>query len=242
MQYGHKPQIRIGLQNGCREEAGAPVSYGQWCDASNDFEWWALVNDAQSISQVHVSPLTHLAAKLAFSDFISNGACTTTACDGVEPVNNMFTPQSIHEANTRVQALFNSSSNIHAFLEPFSPFVVSTLDSVAAVDGAKHGLLNLTLQYQAREENKTLNQVLTTWLTDAFLKNAGQLYGDDQTNTPAQWSLKTAFTNADIVKDELALQDNASLTSAASALMLIADGFTNTLTNEKGSNYNETLA
>lgn len=235
---GHKTQIRCALKNGCRDEVGGSVDYGQWYDAAPDFELWAVVNDAQSISQVHVSPLTHLAAKLAFSDFISNGACTTTACDGVEPVNNMFTPQSIHEANTRVQALFNSSSNIHAFLEPFSPFVSSTLDSVAAVDGAKHGLLNLTLQYQAREENKTLNQVLATWLTDAFLKNAGQLYGD----APAEWSLKTAFNNAGIVEDEMALPDNAALTSAASALALIADGLTNALTNEKGSNYSETLA
>ncbi|WP_283786576.1 hypothetical protein QNI23_009025 [Bermanella sp. WJH001] len=239
---GHNTQIRCALKNGCLDEAGDSVFYGQWYDAANDFELWAVVNDAQSIRQVHVGPLTHLAAKLAFTEFVSNGTCSSANCDGVVPVNNMFTPQSIHEANTRVQALFNSSSNIHGFLEPFSPFVSSTLDSVVAVDGAKHGLLNLTLQYQAREENKTLNQVLASWLEGAFLKNAGQLYGDDQTNTPAQWSLKTAFTNANIVKDELALPDNASLTSAASALLLIADGLSNTVTNEKGSNYSETLA
>ncbi len=241
-QNGHNTQIRCSLKNGCLDDSGGAVAYGQWYDAASDFELWAVVNDAQSMSNVHITPLTHLAAKLAFNNFISNGSCTSSNCDGVLASNNMFTPQSIHEANTRVQALFNSASNVHAFIEPFSPFTDSTLDSVTAVDAAKHGLLNLTWQYQAREENKTLSAVLASWLDDAFLKNGGQLYGDDQTNSPAQWSLKTAFTNAEIVKSELALPDNVALTSAAAALKLIADGLTNTITNEKGSNYNDALA
>lgn len=239
---GHNTQIRCALNNGCRDEVGGSVAYGQWYDAPSDFELWAVVNDAQSIKNVHVTPLTHLAAKLAFTNFISNGVCTSVSCDGVLAENNMFTPQSIHEANTRVQALFNSASSIHPFSEPFSPFNETTLDTVTVIDGAKHGLLSLTWQYQAREEGKSLSVILTEWLDGAFLKNGGQLYGDDQTNDPAQWSLKTAFTNANIVKDELALPENTTLTSAGAALKLIADSLTNDITAEKGSNYSVDLA
>lgn len=246
---GRDTQIRCALKDGCIDEDKASVDYGDWYDAPADFELWAVVNDAQSISKVHVSPITHLAARLAFSDFTwdgntgvcedyNNGAGT---CNVSLPLNGMFTPQSIHEANTRVKALFNSDSSIHAFLEPFSPFFTSSLDTVSAVDGAKHGLLNLTWQYQAREENLTLSEVLDDWLNDAFLANAGQLYGDDQTNTPAQWDLKTAFDNASAIQTELALPSNAALTSAASSFQSISADLGNTLTSEKGADYSDNL-
>ncbi|MGB3665945.1 MAG: hypothetical protein WA963_03200, partial [Bermanella sp.] len=148
---GRKTQIRCALKDGCIDEDKVSVDYGDWYDAPADFELWAVVNDAQSISNVHISPFTHLAANLAFNDFI-NENCSVSNCEGVSASEGMFTPQSIHEANTRVKALFNSDSSIHAFLEPFSPFFTSGLDTVSVVDGAKHGLLNLTWQYQAREE------------------------------------------------------------------------------------------
>lgn len=240
---GHQTQIRCALKDGCIDNQKSAVNFGDWYDAPADFELWAVVNDAQSISKVHVSPITHLAARLAFSDFTwdGTGTCDDTTCDSSIALNGMFTPQSIHEANTRVKALFNSDSSIHAFLEPFSPFFTTSLDTVSAVDGAKHGLLNLTWQYQAREQNLTLSQVLDTWLNDSFLANAGQLYGDDQTNTPAQWDLKTAFDNASAIQTEMALADNAALTSAASSFQTISADLDNTLTSEKGADYSENL-
>ena len=247
---GRKTQIRCALKDGCIDEDKASVDYGDWYDAPADFELWAVVNDAQSISKVHVSPITHLAARLAFSDFTwdgNTGVCEdynsgAGTCNVSLPLNGMFTPQSIHEANTRVKALFNSDSSIHAFLEPFSPFFTSGLDTVSVVDGAKHGLLNLTWQYQAREENLTLSEVLDDWLNDAFLANSGQLYGDDQTNTPAQWDLKTAFDNASAIQTEMALPDNAALTSAASSFNTISATLTNVITSEKGADYLDNLA
>lgn len=240
---GHNMQIRCALKNGCLNEQGSSVSFGDWYDASADFELWAAVNDPATLTDVHVSPLTHLAAKLAYSDFVSDGTCSSDAdCEGVKAVNGLFTSQTIHEANTRVKALFNSAADIHGFIEPFSPFNDTNLDTTLAVDGAKHGLLNLTLQYQAREENKTLSTVLDDWLNGAFFKNKGQLYGDDQTNTPAQWSLKTAFENSIAVNNELALPNNSALVAAAAEFQLIAADLTNTITNVKGSDYSDDLA
>lgn len=247
---GRKTQIRCALKDGCIDEDKVSVDYGDWYDAPADFELWAVVNDAQSISKVHVSPITHLAARLAFSDFTwdgNTGVCEdynsgAGTCNVSLPLNGMFTPQSIHEANTRVKALFNSDSSIHAFLEPFSPFFTSSLDTVSVVDGAKHGLLNLTWQYQAREENLTLSEVLDDWLNNAFLANAGQLYGDDQTNASAQWDLKTAFDNASAIQTEMALPDNAALTSAASSFNTISATLTNVITSEKGADYLDNLA
>ncbi|MGB3665642.1 MAG: hypothetical protein WA963_01655, partial [Bermanella sp.] len=106
----------------------------------------------------------------------------------------------------------------------------------------KHGLLNLTWQYQAREENLTLSEVLDDWLNNAFLANAGQLYGDDQTNASAQWDLKTAFDNASAIQTEMALPDNAALTSAASSFNTISATLTNVITSEKGADYLDNLA
>lgn len=239
---GHNTQIRCALTNGCRNEQGASVGYGDWYDVSADFELWAVVNDAQSISTVHVSPFTHLAAKLAFSDFQWNGAggAFDEACTSSEAINNMFTPQSIHEANTRVQALFNASSNIHAFLEPFSPFFESSLDSVSAVDGAKHGLLNLTWQYQAREDDQTLNQVLTQWLDEAFLENCGQLYHEDTAGTP-QWDLESALSNAILVQNEISSSNSAIESAIASFESIKNTLVAGQLTNERGGDYSDDL-
>ena len=237
---GHQTQIRCALKDGCIDDQKSVVNFGDWYDAPTDFELWAVVNDAQSISKVHISPLTHLAARLAFSDFAwdGTGTCDDTSCDSTIALNGMFTPQSIHEANTRVKALFNSDSSIHAFLEPFSPFFSTSLDSVSAVDGAKHGLLNLSWQYQAREQNLIMREVLDAWLADAFLKNGGQLFGD---SSGAQWDLKTALDNAVAIKNELALPSNAALTSAASSFQTISADLGTTLTSEKGADYSDNL-
>lgn len=240
---GHNTQLRCALKNGCLNEEGDQVSFGDWYDAADDFELWAVVNDAQSISNVSISPFTHLAAKLAFSDFVSNGVCTSQIdCEGVEATNGILTPQSIHEANTRVKALFNLDSNIHAFVEPYSPFLVLTEDNILAVESAKHGLVNLTLQYQAKQNAMSVKATLDAWLED-FLSNKGQLYSEDQTNSPAQWDLKTVFANAVDVQQNEINDTDAALSAAVTAFQSVMDSFTpNEITNLQGEVYYEEIS
>ncbi len=243
---GTKTEIRCALVDGCINEQGTNVAYGDWYLAHDDFELWAAFHEAQSVSSVNVTPFTHLAAKLAFSDFQwdGTGSCNeldTSDCDGTDPVNGMFTAESIYEANTRMQAMLGFTSNTPERVTPYSPFLVDSGSAVASLESAKHGLLSLTLQYRAKQTNQTLVATLDQWLNDAYLKNQGQLYGEDLTNSPAQWDLKALYDDAIAVYAQLS-SPHAFLTSAKDAFTATRAILTNSISTFAGSDYAQDLA
>ncbi|NVK38637.1 MAG: hypothetical protein HWE18_11990 [Gammaproteobacteria bacterium] len=241
---GTKTEIRCALVDGCLDEQGASVAYGAWYEAHDEFELWAAVNDAQSVSQVNISPFTYLAAKLAFSDFQWDGVGTCnkmdeTDCAGTIAVNSMFTPQSIHEANTRMQAMLGFTSDTPVLIKPYSPFALDDSNSVASLNSAMHGLLTLTLQYRAKQANQTMVATLDQWLDAAYLKNQGQLYGDDASDT--QWDLKTLYDDAIAIYNTIA-SPNAFLTSAKDSFVATSTTLTNAVSNFSGTDYSADLS
>lgn len=234
-------QIRCALTNGCRNEAGDSVDFGEWYDAPEDFELWSIVNDGHLASEINISPFTHLSARLAFSEFQwdGTGSCDASSCDGSITINSLITPQKIHEANTRLQGIFGFDSNIANYISPFSPFA-TTEQNLDAQDTFKHGLLTLAWQYRVRESSSDLMSVLNHWLTDSFLNNQGQLYEDGSSSAPTQWDLKTAYEDAIALHAELNLDDATSQTAIA-AMQSRLSSFGDAITNVQGGTYDETL-
>ena len=187
-----------------------------------------------------------MAARLAFSEFQwdGSGTCNETSCDGSLAINGMITKQSIHEANTRVQGIFGFDTNTANYISAFTNF--SALEDVIdAQDRAKHGLMTLAWQYQARENNVPMMSILSSWLDDAFLKNQGQLYEDATGITPPQWDLKTLYTDAIAISNEIDNSDinisDAGYVAAVSSMQSELSKFTTVITQVKGGRYSDDL-
>ena len=220
-------QLRCVLPDGCRTEAGATASYGEWYDAPADFEMWSLVHNAQSVSQLNISPLTHLSAKLAFADYITNGTNCTFGTDGTDGscmgeilTNAIVTPESAYEANSRVQKQFLLSDGVAPNIAPWVQGTESSSDSVAQVDEAKHGLISMALMLRSLQSDVGLMTELAEW-TSTYLDHQGQWYGNDQTNAPAEVDFEDVYSLAVQVEAQYtAAQGNLSdsaLSSAAAA-------------------------
>ena len=241
-------EIRCAIPDangGCIDEEGNAVPYGDWYAVTEDFELWATINLATEGQQYHITPLTHMAAKLAFTEFVSDGNnCGSVFCNVSEYRTGLFTPQSIHEANSRVQKLFSLNNNVHVDTKPWSPFATaSTADSVVVVEEAKHGLLSLTLQEFTKQQylldpDNTSQPLISTlnWWVDSFLSSKGQLIGEDnRSGGDKTFDLKTLY------EFSVALADNyedGNITTAANVYnSILAPGLTSAATQVEGEAY-----
>ncbi len=212
---GNKTQIRCALQNGCYSD-GDIIDFSQWYDAPEDLELWAALDSISEGQTLHISVLTHLAAKLAFSEFVSDGtSCDDVTCSGTIAINSILTPQSIFEANDRVRKMFALENKFHINTQAWSPFVGSVDDDVVKTEQAKHGLLLQAFMQLAKNRSENFMQSLTWWLDDSFLKNQGQLIQDDQLST-GQLDFKTLYQTANDLADGWSDESVDSNVTAAS--------------------------
>lgn len=197
-----KTQIRCAVKSGCIDDDLGAVAYGDWFDAPEEFELWAAIPDVQGAEnglELNVSLLTHLAAKLAYSNYISDGgsSCTNGAgnCPVQDLVNDIFTPQSIFEANSRVQKQFTNGTAAAVYSEPWSVFdsSVNSADTVEGLSQVLHGIASVHWLQRAKSQNTSLMATMAEFEA-AYLNaaNQGQLLGTDPAGTP-QWDYEDYF-------------------------------------------------
>ena len=242
------------INGACIDEDGNAIAYGQWYPVTEDFELWAAINLASEGESYYITPFTHLASKLAFSEFVSDGNnCGSTFCNVTEYRTGLFTPQGIHEANTRVQELFGLSGEVHVSTIPWSPFSAeSTSDAVMAIEEAKHGLLSLTLQQFAKQQyiidpENTPQPLISTldWWLDSFLSNmpsttenlgGGQMIGkDSRTGLDKTFDLQTLYEFAVAAAGNF--EDSSVGTAADYFSGILAPGLTSAVTQIQGDAY-----
>ena len=231
----------------CIDDLGNDVAFGDWYAVSEDFEMWASINLASEGEEYHVTPITHLASKLAFSEFVSDGVvCGGDFCEPTNYMYSLFTPQKIHEANSRVQKIFLMDNEFHVDTRPWSPFVdESVTDSIIKAEEAKHGLLAMTFQQFIKQRN-ALNSEYTAketlaWWVDSFLVYEGQMRGNDTRSAATKsFDLQTLYSNAVEVGGNL---DDGNIALAVNKYNdILVAGLTNTLTQAEGEEYVVSIA
>ena len=245
-------EIRCAIPDangGCIDEEGNDIAFGQWYAVTEDFELWATINLAGEGEQYHITPVTHLASKLAFTEFVSDGNnCGSVFCNITEYQNGQFTPQSIHEANSRVQKLFSLNNDVHVDTRPWSPFATaSSADSVVLDEEAKHGLLSLTLQEFTKQQylldpDNTPQPLITTidWWIDSFLSSQGQLIGDDnRSGNDKTFDLETLYEISVALAENF--EDGNVNTAANVYSSILAPGLTSAVTQIEGEEYEVSL-
>jgi len=226
---------------GCKTDGGEAVSFNASYGVADDFQLWGVINQLEAGDVVSVTPLTHLAAKLALTEFVSDGlACTPATCDTSLFLNGMFTPQSIHEANSRVQQLFNIDSAFHVQTPFWSPLIGGTSsDTIKLVEQAKHGLLTLSWPMFAQQRNESLKATLDWWQA-SFIANEGQLLGEDtRAEALRELDLKSLYESAVAISNEQS-DDNVSTAASVFNAIIIEPLFSNLLntpTNFVGSDF-----
>lgn len=242
----NKTQIRCSVITGCEDNQSQDVAFGDWFDAPEDFEIWAAVADISAGSNIHITPITHLAAKLAFTQFISDGsACDNNSCVATTYIDGVLSKQTIHSANRKLQKMFAMDSGFHVNNQPWSEFITAQLDPLLEIDSAKHGLFSLAIETLAVSRNETLSQTLS-WLTDSLLLNQGQFFQNIHSLSPTSVSAKQLFDLATDMANQLdaAGRSVASVVAAKTELAAISASFTvtdNALTNFIGDDYAEGL-
>jgi len=237
---GENAQIRCLVESGCYT-AGGGVSFNEWYDAPADFELWAVVNDAQGLDgqAVHISAASHIAAKLAFAQYVGNGtACNDASCMADSWINAIFTPQTIHNASAQIKHLFSLQSGFPQFIEPFDGLSANTINNeVVAQDQALMGLANYALMYRADNRNESIFDTLEWMIEDSLLANLGGVYEIDDTFTPRQWDLETYYLDATTNTSELpsVSQAKTTLTSLQGSLQA------NELVALQGTDYSQDL-
>ncbi len=225
----------------CKDALGQNVALGQWYAVADDFQMWAVVNQIQDGDTLAITPVTHLAAKLAFTEFVSDGVnCTdgeAGVCETSASINGMFSPQSIQEANDRVRQLFLMNKSFHVQTLPWSPYLDNAAsDSILQVEQAKHGLLAATWQQFSFDRNENLKTTLDWWLA-SFINNEGQLLGDDaKVSLAKELDIKVLYENAQAIASENTADDGVSLAAQVLASVL-AGGLTNNASAFKGVVY-----
>jgi len=201
--------LRCDIANslgGCRGGAGDAVAHNETYgisdgilgNATDGFEMWAVVNQIENNDVLSITPVTHLAAKLALSEFVSDGlACDNSSCDTSDYINGMLTAQSIHEANSRVQKLFSLSNSFHVQTPFWTPLAsVSSADAIQQVEHNKHGLLVATWPLFSHQRDESLKATLNWWL-ESFLSHSGQLLSADPiTDATKEFDLEGLFASA----------------------------------------------
>ncbi len=211
-------QLRCDIADslgGCRSAAGETVAFNDTYSITESFEMMAVVNQIEDNDVFTITPVTHLAAKLALTEFVSDGIdCDDTACDTSAFINGRVTSQSIHEANSRVQQLFSLSTAFHVQTPFWTPLSnPSTADSIQKIERAKHGLLVATWPLLSMQRGESLLATLTWW-QNSFLNNAGQLLGEDsRIDDTKELDLKSLYAAA---LDISGTQTDETVTVAAS--------------------------
>lgn len=234
-------RIRCVVDGGCKSGANT-VAKGDWYDAPQDFELWAAVNDAQRLEgqSLHMSLASHMAARLAFAQFVGDGTspCTSSSCEPDIWRNALMTPQTIHNAHSIVQKLFSLQSGFPIFVESFDGLSNTSIqDSVVAEDQVRVGLANYSLLRNREERNETLTQTLTWIVENSFLENLGQLIERDTSNQV--WDLDTYYQDA----IDFDGQGNGSIESAQANIATQQSSLSDDqLTTVEGVNYTSDLA
>lgn len=215
-------EIRCVLPGGCKDESGGDVSYGDWYAAPSDFEMWGGLSFVAGLEAFHVSPATHLAAKLAFSDFISDGSdCNPVdpnTCVGVDSKNTIFTPETISASNQRLKQFFLLNTGLHINVQSWYQGIVAE-DTVAETESAKHGLISMALQQFSTDRNESMMDTLDWWV-ESFLIHDGNFYNDATTDYPAQLDYKNILVKVADVADAYETDSNlgsSALSDAATA-------------------------
>ncbi len=227
-------QIRCVLPAGCNNEVGAPVLYGDWYEASTDFEMLSAISSIAGLEQLNITPVTHLAAKQAFNQSVSLGvncdAADVNTCVGTEIENNIFTPETIFEGNHRVKQFFLLSSGLHVNTPPWYDGIVLD-DSISEIESAKHGLISMALQKFSTDRSEPVMTTLNGWV-ESFLKHDGNFYEDAETDYPAEMDLLNLFSTAVAVAvDYESNVINDSVNAISSAKSLFSESIL-TLTNK----------
>ena len=231
----------------CIDDSGNDVAFGDWYAVSEDFEMWASINLASEGEQYHITPITHLASKLAFAEFVSDGVvCGGDFCEPTDYMYSLFTPQKIHEANSRVKKIFLLDNDVHVDTRPWSAFVDEPVtDSIVKAEEAKHGLLAMTFQQfikqrSALDSENTAKETLAWWV-DSFLVYEGQMRGNDTRSAATKsFDLQTLYSNAVDVGGNF---DDGDITLAVNKYNdILVAGLTNTLTQAEGEEYVVSIA
>jgi hypothetical protein len=211
----YETQIRCPLPNGCENDAGDSVAFDDWYVPADGFELLAIFHEVPNPLTVHVTPITHLAAQLAFADFVdAPGLCDNSACNG------LITPETIYEANSRVQKQMQLETGFASGIAPWGSEDIS--DTLVQQDAAKHSLLSMAVFKQMQDRSGSYSDVMQWWL-DSYLTNDGQLIEIDQAGA-GQLDFKTLFDDAIAIEGEF---DGASLSDEH--LKAAATVFTNRL-------------
>lgn len=236
--------MTCSLQQGCLDSDGANVAYGDQYAVPDDFEIWGIDVGVKQGDRLEISWLTHLAAKLSHSTFVSDGTnCTPQDCTGVTPVTGLITAQTAFKANDLVRNLFSLSSN-PIKTKAYNPVKGSTTtDTVLLAQETAHGMLALQVEQVAKDNNETLMAAFKRLETE-FLSHRGQLYQDRAGDSSI--SLKSLLTDA--LNEATALQtaglSNSGLDQTVGQLQtLLAGTFTmDALTTANGADYIADLA
>ncbi len=227
-------QLRCDIADslgGCRGGAGEAIAFNETYElsdgildnATDGFEMWGAVNQIENNDVLSITPVTHLAAKLALSEFVSDGIdCDDTSCDTNTSINGMLTAQSIHEANSRVQNLFSLSTAFHVQTSFWTPLSgESSADSIQQVEHAKHGLLVATWPIFSQQRDESLKTTLNWWL-ESFLSHSGQLISADPSgDATKEFDLESLFAAALSVS---AVETDANILNASKAFDSILNG------------------
>ena len=230
-----KTQFRCVLPAGCKNEALDNVIYGDWYNAPANFEMWGALSSIAGLEQFNITPITHLAAKQAFSLLVSNGlscdANDVNSCVGEVLENNLFTPDTIYEGNHKVKQFFLLNTGLHVNTTPWYEGVVS-IDASDEIELAKHGLISMAFQKFSRDRLETFMTTLAWW-ESSFLKHDGNLYIDGTVDAPADLDATQLFQTTSSVEAEYdaASKSNSALTSAKSTFISHLDDITSSSAN-----------
>ena len=209
-------EIRCVLPSGCKDEAGAVVPYGTWYPAPGDFQMWGALSSVIGLEVFYITPVTHLAAMLAFNQPISDGTnCNDSpaACLTSEFKDSIFTPETIYRSNSRVKEFFLLETGFHINTQPWYEGV-SALTDIEETQFAKHGLIAMALQLMSKQalapsmNNKTMDAL--NWWVDSFLNRDGNLYVDSNANEPSDLDVELLFQAVIDIHDEYDAEGKSS--------------------------------
>ena len=230
----------------CKQATGCGATvYGEQMDVPDDLELWATVHNVVTGQHIEVSYLTHLAAKLAYTQFVSSGvSCDQNvqpSCAGITPSLGMLTQQSIYKAATQVAGIFDLQSSPADLMQWTPGRTVSTTTAIAEQQ-VMHGLLNAGIAKHL-QASANLKDALASLTTD-FLNNVGQIY-QAQNPVTSQATLKSLLDDAIAEADALSAQSLAvaEVATVKTAFSTTQAGLTeNDLSDVVGQDYISDLA
>jgi hypothetical protein len=214
-----RTQFRCVIPNGCKNEIGTDVTYGEWYSAPENFEMWGAVSSVVGLEVFNITPATHLAVKFAYSELISDGtSCTDNSCsvDASGLVNGIITPDTIYQANHRLKQTFQLVNSLHINVTPWYDGFIGS-DSVAEIESAKHGLISISLQKISTDKNESMMDTLDDWV-EIYLGHNGNFYKNALGDASEILDLSRLFQTAvDVAALYVAAdKSSSSLASAAS--------------------------